>query len=124
MTDRPTDDGTWYDEAAGPLVRPYAMTQGRTRSNRAELDLITIVVAVVPASDCTSLPPEYQQILWSCQWPKSVVEVAAEAGLPVVVVKVLLGDLIDGNYLVYRPPDTSRPHHDLIQAVLHGLRSL
>ena len=22
---------TWYDEDAGPLVRPYAVTRGRTR---------------------------------------------------------------------------------------------
>jgi hypothetical protein len=41
MTDR------WFDDAAGPVVRPYAMTRGRTRSSSdaASLDLIALVIA-------------------------------------------------------------------------------
>ncbi|MBQ1161307.1 DUF742 domain-containing protein, partial [Streptomyces sp. A73] len=37
----------WFDDAAGPVVRPYAMTRGRTRSGAegAQLDLIALVVA-------------------------------------------------------------------------------
>ena len=41
MTDR------WFDDDAGPVVRPYAMTRGRTRSSadEARLDLIALVIA-------------------------------------------------------------------------------
>ena len=30
-----SESDRWYDDAAGPVVRPYAMTRGRT-SNAAE----------------------------------------------------------------------------------------
>ncbi|HET6634149.1 MAG TPA: DUF742 domain-containing protein, partial [Streptomyces sp.] len=41
MTDR------WFDDAAGPVVRPYAMTRGRTHAGTAaaRLDLIALVTA-------------------------------------------------------------------------------
>ncbi|MCX2968534.1 MULTISPECIES: DUF742 domain-containing protein [Streptomyces] len=36
----------WFDDAAGPVVRPYAMTRGRTRPDaRLRLDLIALVTA-------------------------------------------------------------------------------
>ncbi|MCK1797681.1 DUF742 domain-containing protein [Streptomyces sp. XM4193] len=36
----------WFDDAAGPVVRPYAMTRGRTRGASDEpLDLIALVLA-------------------------------------------------------------------------------
>src|ERR1700681_2678066 len=35
----------WVDEEAGPVVRHYAMTAGRTRPPRGEFDLITLIVA-------------------------------------------------------------------------------
>ncbi|MBW1602127.1 DUF742 domain-containing protein [Streptomyces sp. JJ66] len=36
----------WFDDAAGPVVRPYAMTRGRTRADtRLRLDLIALVIA-------------------------------------------------------------------------------
>ncbi|MFD6258796.1 DUF742 domain-containing protein, partial [Nocardia sp. NPDC060256] len=33
----------WFDEAAGPLVRPYAVTRGRTAGGGPELDMLTSV---------------------------------------------------------------------------------
>ncbi len=32
----------WLDEAAGPIVRPYAVTRGRTRPRGEKLDLVTM----------------------------------------------------------------------------------
>ncbi|MGQ4444453.1 DUF742 domain-containing protein, partial [Streptomyces violaceoruber] len=35
----------WFDDEAGPVVRPYAMTRGRTSSAaQHRLDLIAVVV--------------------------------------------------------------------------------
>ena len=34
----------WFDDAAGPMVRPYAMTKGRTRPSGQQFDLIALVV--------------------------------------------------------------------------------
>jgi hypothetical protein len=119
-------DEEWFDEAAGPLVRPYAMTGGRTRSATIGLDLITLVVAMHAVSD-VDLEPEYAKILQACQRPISVVEVAAEVDLPLQVVKVLLSDLITQRLIVFRSPVTpgsEPPSQHVLQAVLDGIRKL
>lgn len=45
MITRQCMTGGWRDSAAGPLVRPYAMTRGRTRADETELHRTTLVVA-------------------------------------------------------------------------------
>jgi len=76
-----TEDEEWFDDADGSLVRPYAMTGGRTRSDTLGLDLITLVVAMHGATDI-DVEPEYERIVSACQLPPSVVEVAARVALP------------------------------------------
>ena len=124
--DRAGPEEAWYDEAAGPLVRPYALTGGRTDSARVRLDLITYVVAVGDAADPGRLPPEQQRILELSRTPVSVVELGASLRLPIVVTKVLVADLIDSGLLVHRAPAMTdlAPDRRIIQAVLNGLRSL
>jgi uncharacterized protein DUF742 len=119
-------DEEWFDEAAGPLVRPYAMTGGRTRSDALGLDLITLVVAMYPVAE-VDVEPEYARILSVCQRPTSVVEVAAELDLPLQVVKVLLSDLIAQRLVVFRSPvspGSEPPSQHVLQAVLDGIRKL
>jgi hypothetical protein len=121
-----TADEEWFDEAAGPLVRPYAMTGGRTRSDTLGLDLITLVVAMRTSAD-VDVEPEYAGILSACQNPTSVVEIAAKVDLPLQVVKVLLSDLISQRLIVFRSPASSGaepPSQHVLQAVLDGIRKL
>lgn len=115
----------WFDEAAGPLVRPYAVARGRTRPTRHDLEMITLVVAVTAELDM-GMDPEYAHIVSICQQPLSVAEVSAMLKLPLVVIKVLLSDLIDRGHLIFRsPPQTSDyPSMELLQAVLDGIRRL
>ena len=117
---------TWYDDAAGPLVRPYAVTRGRTKAARHRLDMITLVVTVRSDADLAKLEPEYGRILRLCRRPLSIVEIAAILNLPLVVVKVLVGDLIDLRYVMYRSTEwpTSDPDTEILQKVLNGLRNL
>jgi hypothetical protein len=119
-----SEDGTWYDEAAGPLVRPYALTRGRTSSQQANLELITLVVAMGPItrSQAQSLEPEGLTILSTCQHPTSVAELSAELGLPLSVVKILIGDLIDKQLVMFRSAVT--PNIQVLQAVINGIRRL
>lgn len=139
MTDR------WFDDAAGPVVRPYAMTRGRTRSSTDEeqLDLIALVIAEsighagdeagdghagggAEAEDHT-LAPEHVDIVTSCRrTPLSVAELAAELDLPVGVVRVLIGDLIDAELVrVTRPvPPAELPDESILREVINGLRAL
>jgi hypothetical protein len=118
------EQDAWFDEAAGPLVRPYAVTGGRTRADTIGLDLITLVVAVREPTG--HLEPESLRILRVCQQPISVVEVAAHVDLPLQVVKVLLSDLITQNLMIYRTatPMTEAPSQHVLQAVLDGIRKL
>jgi hypothetical protein len=118
-------DGTWYDEDAGALVRPYAMTRGRTSSApQHNLEMITLVVAIGPVarSVAVTLDPESLQILAICRQPKSIAEISADLRLPLSVVKILLGDLIDKNLVMFRSAVT--PNIQVLQAVINGIRRL
>ncbi|WP_116049846.1 DUF742 domain-containing protein [Amycolatopsis palatopharyngis] len=120
------DDEAWFDEAAGPLVRPYAVTGGRTRSDTLGLELITLVVALPSAAEAAAMEPEYARIVRLCQRPMSVAEVAARVDLPLPVVKVLLSDLIERNHILFRTaaPSADIPNKHVLHAVLEGIRKL
>jgi hypothetical protein len=119
-------DDQWYDEAAGPLVRPYAMTSGRTRPANVKLDVATQVVVARSEFDPMGLGPEHQTILELCRRPYSVAEVASYVDVPLFVVKILLSDLIARGDITIRPPMqmAEPPAWDLLQAVLEGVRAL
>ncbi|WP_020667388.1 DUF742 domain-containing protein [Amycolatopsis nigrescens] len=119
-------DDQWFDEAAGPLVRPYAMTRGRTRPGRTELDLVTQVRVAPRRPDPASLTVDHLEIIELCRRPLSVAEVAAYLDVPLFVVKVLLSDLIERGDIVCGPTPQVEPSADipLLQAVLNGLRNL
>ncbi|MFG1999027.1 DUF742 domain-containing protein [Spirillospora sp. NPDC048911] len=118
----------WLDREAGPLVRPYAMTQGRTRPSGATFDLIAVVAATgEPAGERLRYSPEHQRILRRCGTPVSVVDLASDVGLPLGVVRVVLGDLRDeGLIQVVATIDRSsdRPNLGVLREVLDGLRAL
>lgn len=115
----------WYDDDAGPLVRPYAVTGGRTRSSRMELDLITLVVAIDPDMHTPLVEPEHAEVLRACTYPASVAEVSAQVNLPVGVTKVLISDLIERNYIIFRSSwQPVTPDLDMMQKVLDGIRNL
>ncbi|MHA5048351.1 DUF742 domain-containing protein [Streptomyces sp. SD15] len=115
-------DGPWLDDAAGRLVRPYTVSNGRTRPTTA-LDLLSQVM-VTGATPLGYLGPEYTQALELCRAPVSVAEIAAQLKLPAVVTKVVLSDLVDCGALTTKPPDFYHNPTDrsLLEAVLDGLR--
>jgi hypothetical protein len=122
---RPLNGSAWIDADAGPIVRPYAMTSGRTQPASGAFDLISIVMATRPVSHADSgLQPEAAQILRHCQRPTSVAELAARMDLPAGTVKVLLGDLQALRLIVTRSPAPGAPTRPLLEAVIHGLRAL
>ena len=122
------DDGghRWLDAAAGPVVRPYALTGGRTVPGRDELDMLALVGAVRPVDEGPGgLSPEQVAILGACQRPCSVAEVSALVDLPLGVVRVLLADLLDRDAVVVRgAPPSSEPSQGVLNKVINGLRAL
>ncbi|MEU1548287.1 DUF742 domain-containing protein [Nocardia sp. NPDC005745] len=121
-----TDD-EWIDDEPGPLVRPFAVTRGRAARDLYDLDILTLVVTVRQETDAAGLDPEYGRILRMCQGrPLSIAEIAAELGLLMAAVKVLISDLITSGHVIFRSPTHSvgRPDVRLLQAVLDGVRNI
>ncbi|MFD6533758.1 DUF742 domain-containing protein [Streptomyces sp. NPDC060184] len=121
----------WFDADAGPVVRPYAMTRGRTAGAVSlRLDLIAVVVPEPAADDPdrdASLSPEHVEIVeLCCAVPQSIAELAAGLDLPVGVVRVLVADLVEEELVqVTRPvPPAELPDVNLLREVINGLRAL
>ncbi|GGS49576.1 hypothetical protein GCM10010156_05330 [Planobispora rosea] len=120
-------DTQWIGEEAGPIVRPYVLTRGRTEPARGRFDLITMAVTVrpVPPGEI-GLGPECLAIVGLCRQPQSVAEIAAHVNLPAGTVRVLLSDLLDQGYITLQEPHSETDMHDerMYRAVLDGLRAL
>ncbi|MFQ6395479.1 DUF742 domain-containing protein [Nocardia sp. KC 131] len=117
----------WFDEAAGPLVRPYAVTRGRTIGAGHELDMLTVVVIADRAPTLRRTEPEYIDIVRLCRVPQSVAELAAHVKLPLAVTKILVGDLIGEGHLIFRAPvqpEAGPGDLNILRAVLDGIRKL
>lgn len=114
-------DEFWVDDAAGPLVRPYTVTAGRTRPT-VHLDMLSLVVAT------DAVPPdldrEHATALDLCRAPTSVAEIAAQLRLPVAVTKVLISDLVDRRALTTHAAHTAADPTDraLLEKLLDGLQ--
>jgi hypothetical protein len=120
----------WLDREAGPVVRLYALTRGRTRpAGRATLDLIDVVGATGrrPRLPETFRPsPEHRRMLNLCRRPICVADLATEIDLPIGVVRVLLSDLIHQELIkVYRPASGEAATDErLLRKLLDGLQAL
>jgi hypothetical protein len=118
-------EGPWLDDQAGRLVRPYTVSNGRTRPS-AELDLLTLVMATGQRPH-SYLGPDHSHVLQLCGGPVSVAEIAAQISQPAVVTKVLLSDLVNCGAITSRAPcraplSSDPTDRDLLEAVLDGLR--
>jgi hypothetical protein len=117
----------WLDREAGPVVRPYALTQGRTLpSGGASFGLIDVVITTGERPAEHFRPgPEHRQILLLCRRPTPVVDLTSEIDLPLGVVRVLLGDLMSKGMLrVLSTQKQPATDERLLRMVLDGLESL
>jgi hypothetical protein len=115
----------WLDQEAGPVVRPYAVTKGRTESATA-FGLIDVVMSTGERPSQQFRPgPEHRRILGVCRRPVPVVDLTSEIDLPLGVVRVLLGDLAeDGMLRIVSAQRQPVSDHRLLRMVLDGLESL
>jgi Protein of unknown function (DUF742) len=118
----------WLDRDAGPVVRPYALTRGRTMpASDSYIGLIDIVAAQErpQLADGARLNQEHQRLLALCRTPVTVVDLASNANLPVGVVRVLLSDLAAwGAVRVVQAPRGRIIDERLLKDVLDGLQAL
>ncbi|WP_406282359.1 DUF742 domain-containing protein [Embleya sp. NBC_00896] len=107
------------------LVRPYAMTGGRTRP-RYQLALEALVTTTPQVANPPGLLPEHQRICALCREVKSVAEISALLTIPLGVARVLVADLAEAGLVVIHQPgnDQGQPDVTLLERVLSGLRKL
>jgi hypothetical protein len=127
MTSHDGQGERWMDSEAGPVVRLYALTKGRTQPNGgAAFGLIDVVVATGEwSSEHFRLGPEHRRILGICRRPVPIVDLTSEIDLPLGVVRVLLGDLTgEGLLRIISVQQQPIPDESLLRMVLNGLESL
>ena len=108
------------------FVRPFVRSGGRTRAE-VELPLEVLVSAVPSAMGSESGPAmdEHRLVLALCAQPRSIMEIAALAQIPLGVARVLVGDLAaTGEITVHRTADKVGPNVELLERVLTGLNHL
>ncbi|HWG64878.1 MAG TPA: DUF742 domain-containing protein [Streptosporangiaceae bacterium] len=108
------------------LVRPYAVTGGRTKP-RYQLQIEAMVAAShYEARDLSTLSPECQAILGFCRDWRSVAEISAVLRMPLGVARVLVADMaVEGLVRVHQMDHAhGRPDLNLLERVLSGLRKL
>ncbi|MFG3284266.1 DUF742 domain-containing protein [Streptomyces sp. NPDC048111] len=114
--------------AHNPLVRPYAMTGGRTRP-RYQLAIEALVHTTAEPARLQGQLPEHQRICHLCREIKSVAEISALLTIPLGVARILVADLAEAGLVAIHQPggDESaggQPDVTLLERVLSGLRKL
>ena len=121
-----SDGGEFPDDDEELLVRPYAVTKGRTKP-RVHLEIEAMVAAsYYEAASMSQLSPECQAILEFCRDWRSVAEVSAVLQMPLGVARILIGDLaVEGLVRIQQlNHDQGRPDIRLLERVLSGIRRL
>ena len=106
------------------LVRAYTITSGRTQTT---VDLpMEATLRMLPRDVEVPLSPSARQVLDVCD-QRSVAEVSALVCMPIGVVRVLLGDLVEHGVVRVQATITEHSSKDerieLIERTLRGLRS-
>jgi hypothetical protein len=126
MVDEPEVEKVHTSPPAARIVRPYALTAGRTRPAvdlplEATLRLDTTATRRAWGEDVQG------RIVGVCD-SRSVAEVSALIQSPLGVVRVLLGDLVQQGYVHVQATLTEKSsddeRFDLLERTLRGLRAL
>ena len=126
MADEPDVEQMHASPPAARIVRPYALTAGRTRTAvdlplEATLRLDTSAMRRAWADDV-------QGKIIGVPDTRSVAEVSALVKRPIGVVRVLLGDLVQQGYVhvqaTLTETSTDDERFDLLERTLRGLRAL
>ncbi|TLQ47064.1 DUF742 domain-containing protein [Streptomyces marianii] len=118
----------WYEDETGSMVRPYTVTRGRTRPvAEHHFDLMSQVRAVDWDKPEPRLDHARSALLELVRRaPRPVAEVAADADMPLTVVRVLLVDLVEAGLVRISEPPAGRGAHDpyLLREIADRLREM
>lgn len=123
-------DEHWYEDETGSLVRPYTVTRGRTEpSGWHTIDLMSQVTAVDADPEPDVDHARAALLALVRRGARPVVELAADADLPLTVVRVLLGDLAEAGLVRIDAPLRVQPagpgvDPELLKEIVERLREL
>jgi hypothetical protein len=111
---------------AARIVRPYALTAGRTRPT---VDLpLEATLRLDTSATRRAWGEDLRGRIIGVADSRSVAEVSALVSSPIGVVRVLLGDLVDQGYVHVQATitenSTDDERFDLLERTLRGLRAL
>jgi len=111
----------------GALVRPYAVTRGRTEPQRDIAIEAVLITTARGKQEARFAGRDRQTIASLCEGrAQSLAEIAAYTRLPLGVSRVLIADMVADGYLALHNPLEARgdDRMDLLERVLSGLRRL
>jgi hypothetical protein len=116
------------DDPRGRLVRPYAVTRGRTEPTR-DIAIEALLQTSEQGHHAAQHPNRDQRrIVNMCRdRPQSLAEISAHLGLPLGVVRVLVADMISADMLVLHDVAEGgdiADRIDVLERVLVGLHRL
>ena len=115
-----------WDEHISVLVRPYALTGGRTRPD-VEIAIETLLITTPYGRTWTDRRGSTEErVLSLCRHrPLSLAEVAALAHLPLGVARIFVSDLVTAGLVTVAGQTLEHnASTDLLGRVLRGLRNL
>jgi hypothetical protein len=109
-------------------ARPYTLTGGRTRAE-IELPIEVTVEALVSGGEIDWAPGDVRNVIIRlCRDRPSIAEISSYAELPIGVIRVLVGDLVESGQLRVHATLTDHAtiseRRRLIERTLDGLRAL
>ncbi len=105
------------------VVRPFVMTGGRTRAQRRDIRVETILSAV-PDADTNGLNTEAKRLFAVCRKPMSVAEASSELGIVVGVTMILAADLVVGGQMELHQTDPVEIELDVLSRMIERVRAL
>ena len=118
------DDGDDAGRETGRLIRPYAMTGGRTLAE-TEISLEAQIQATTRASQhLGAYRWEAAKVVELVQSPMALIEIAARLQIPIGVARVLVADLVNDGAVMLHIPEKSQSFASLLERVLDGVRNL
>jgi hypothetical protein len=117
-------DGDDAGSLTGRLIRPYAMTGGRTIAE-TDITLESQIQASTRASQhLGAYRWEAAKVVELVQTPMALIEIAARLQIPIGVARVLVADLVADGAVVLHVPEKTQSFASLLERVLDGVRNL
>ena len=108
---------------AHDLVRPFVMTGGRTRAERRDLRMETMLHAIKEPEPGV-LPSEQDAMVRLCLEPQSIAEIAARLDLVLGVAAIIAGDLIGEGYFEVHHTDPVDIELDALTRMIERVRAI